>query len=239
MSIFEDHQDPARDPHVLLDLDYVMTEIIRCDDEFCPDLRDMVTDGVELTIRWKYPEMQEEIEQCASIELHNPKDIHINCQELFIEAFNRSAPIFYNTLKKKRQAISPDPLQNYDGQLYASPFWFEGSGDIWRRIFHGSKRITVSDCEQVRYLAAECLKDPEKSNDFCFRLYGHSMICEAGCHCPYLRFPLLGCLQDSFHADFHKLRACIETIPHFRECNTGYVPQAQHFTDYEKLIHNI
>ena len=136
-------------------------------------------------------------------------------------------PWVFELVQKKRQSISPDPLQGYDGIKFGSPFWYEGAGDIWRRVSHGSKLVTVKDCERVRNIAEECLRNPANANDYCYRLYGHSIVCEAGVHCPYLRFDFIRCLQEHHLTDFAAVRNCVENVPQYKPCTKGYVKQAK------------
>ena len=134
-------------------------------------------------------------------------------------------PFFFKELDEKRQKQSNDPLQGYDGIKYGSPFWFEGAGDIWRRTTHKSKRVSVKDCAKVKKDSEECLADPQKPNDYCYRLYGHALACEPGTNCPYLRFPILKCLQEAHVVDYAKVKSCVEAIPNYAACIKGFVPQ--------------
>lgn len=202
------------------DLDYIISEIIHCDDTFCPDLRDLHMDGLFITMELKFPEIQRDLQQCT--EDGRPQD---ECTPICMEGLERANPLFQQSIDRYRQSQHTDPLQNYDGVKYGSPFWFEGAGEVWRRSAHGSRRVTVKQCEQVRKASDMCLADPTKPNDYCFRLYGHALLCEPGMHCPYLRFPLLNCLQTSTVVDYHRLKACAQAIPNFEQCQQGFVPQ--------------
>lgn len=140
-------------------------------------------------------------------------------------AMARVQPFVRDTVERKRQAISPDPLADYDGTQYMAPFWFEGAGDIWRRTDHGSRRYSLKSCGDVKVSSENCLTDPTKPNDYCLRLYGHAVICEAGYNCPYLRFPMMKCIQEGHLGDYLRLKGCVESLPNYSACLRGYVPQ--------------
>lgn len=204
-------------------LDYVTTEIVHCDDEFCPDLKDMMMDALLIAAEIKEPKLEAELRQCQTT--YSQSDPR--CDRLFMQLISKVNPWVFELVQKKRQSISPDPLQGYDGIKFGSPFWYEGAGDIWRRVSHGSKLVSVKDCERVRNVAEECLRNPANANDYCYRLYGHSLVCEAGVNCPYLRFDFIRCLQEHHLTDFAAVRNCVENVPQYKPCTKGYVKQAK------------
>lgn len=217
-STFQQYQTENRDPAG--DLDFAITSIVNCDNEYCADLKDMLMDATFSLVQLQHPQLHADLERCA--EQGRSDD---ECIPIFIDSVNRVQPYLHSLIDRKRQATQPDPLQAYDGVKYGSPFWFEGAGDIWRRIAHQSKIATVKDCARVRADSEQCLADPSKPNDYCFRLYGHALVCEPGVNCPYLRFPLMKCLQETHQTDFQRLKNCAESIPNFHPCTRGYVPQ--------------
>ena len=124
-------------------------------------------------------------------------------------------------IERKRLTISPDPLKYYNGINYLSPFWFEGAGEIWRRVSHGSSKVSVRDCLRIRRDSEQCLQDSTQSEEYCFRLYAQQAICESGTHCPYLRFPLMKCLSSSQTRP--QIDECLTNVPNFTDCKHAYV----------------
>lgn len=47
-------------------LDYITTEIVHCDDEFCPDLKDMMMDALLIASEIKEPKLEAELRQCQT-----------------------------------------------------------------------------------------------------------------------------------------------------------------------------
>jgi hypothetical protein len=203
-----------------VEIDFLLNEIILCDDQYCPDLPDIYQDLIYTLISTKYPTIADDIRRCT-LEGGEDKD----CVPLFIDGSNRVNPLVHELLDGKRQAISPDPLTSYDGLRYNSPFWFEGAGDVWRRIAHNSSKVSIKDCAKLRQDAERCLADPTKPNDFCYRLYTNDLICEAGVHCTYMRADLLGCTTSTAIGQYKQLKQCIEAIPNYTPCTRGYVPR--------------
>jgi hypothetical protein len=213
---------PQPRANINVDIDFIASEIVRADDEFAPDLRDMYMDLSFTLIEARFPQLHQALAECGSG--YNLK-ASPECAAVYIEAMNRIQPFVHDVIERKRQAISPDPLQNYDGIKYMSPFWFEGAGDVWRRVDHGSRRYSIKSCADVRRNSENCLTDPTKPNDYCFRLYGHALICEPGYNCPYLRFPLMKCIQEGHISDYARLKNCVEGLPNYAACTRGYVAQ--------------
>ena len=62
-------------------LDYVTTEIVHCDDEFCPDLKDMMMDALLIAAEIKEPKLEAELRQCqTSYSQSDPR-----CDRLFMQ----------------------------------------------------------------------------------------------------------------------------------------------------------
>lgn len=201
------------------DLDYIISEIVHCDDTFCPDLRDLHMDGLFMMMELKFPEIQQNLQKCTQD--GRPQD---ECAPICMDGLERTNPIFQQTIERYRQSQNQDPLQNYDGIKYGSPFWFEGAGEVWRRMAHGSRRTTVRSCEKIRTQAEQCLSDPNKSNDYCYRLYTSSLMCVPGVHCPYTRYPFLRCLQNVGTSNYDQASECIRNVPNYDACMKGFVP---------------
>jgi hypothetical protein len=199
-----------------MDLDFILHEIIQCDNEYCADLQSMYLDAAILTIKNYYPEKDALFVQCEK----NQRPDH-ECGAIFNTNLNISQPKLASLLEKKRLTISPDPLKYYNGIHYLSPFWFEGAGEIWRRVSHGSTKVSVRDCQRIRRDSEQCYKDGKQSPDYCFRLYSQQAICESGTHCPYLRFPLMKCLSQSTNQ--REIDDCLLSVPNYYECKAGYV----------------
>lgn len=203
------------------DLDYLITQIVRCDEQFCEKLPDMHMDTMMVGIGVKYPEIERDMEVCVAEHGANSKP----CNALFLEAVNRINPMIYDLIEQKRRAISVDPLVNYDGLQYLSPFWFTGAGDIWRRIDGRSKRTTIADCNRVKKRLDECLALPENQRtNHCFDEYASAQICVPGTNCPYLRLPMTQCMYSEHIEDYRALDHCLSTIPRFQRCQDGFVP---------------
>jgi hypothetical protein len=47
-------------------LDYISSEIVHCDDEFCPDLKDMVMDALLCAAEVKEPQLYNELINCQT-----------------------------------------------------------------------------------------------------------------------------------------------------------------------------
>jgi hypothetical protein len=215
----KDGNESSKDPFA--DLDYLVTQIIRCDDQYCEGLSDMFMDTILVAIHVKYPEMQRDIEQCIDEHGLEAKP----CTAMFMEAINRVNPMVYDLIEQKRRLISPDPLINYDGLQYISPFWFTGAGDIWRRIDGRSKRVNITNCNIVQKNLDECLALPQnKRNNGCFIEYSHAKMCAPGVHCPYLRLPMTQCMYNEAINDYRDLDYCFSTISKFDKCKDGFVP---------------
>lgn len=203
------------------DLDYLVTQIVRCDEQFCHELPEMHMDAVLVSSHLKYPEIQRDIEVCgAEHGLEAPQ-----CHALFLEALNRVNPILYDLIEQKRRVLSPDPLINYDGLQYMSPFWFTGAGDVWRKVDGRSKRTSIANCQLVKKRLDECLALPEnKRTTACVDEYAHAQICAPGIHCPYLRLPMTQCMYNDLVDDYRGIDHCLSTIPKFHRCQDGFVP---------------
>lgn len=52
------------DPHMTMDLDFILHEIVQCDNEYCPDLQSMYLDAAILVIRQYFPEKEAIFLQC-------------------------------------------------------------------------------------------------------------------------------------------------------------------------------
>ena len=216
------------DPNMNMDLDFVLHEIVQCDNEYCPDLQSMYLDAAILAIKAYYPDKDTLFTQCEK----QGRPDH-ECGAIFNSNLNIVQPQLAGLIERKRLTISPDPLKYYNGIHYLSPFWFEGAGEIWRRVSHGSTKVSVRDCLRIRRDSEQCFKDGTQSPEYCFRLYAQQAICEPGTHCPYLRFPLMKCLSNS-QTQQH-IDDCLFAVPNFNECKHGYVfnntrdmgPQAQ------------
>eukprot|EP00461_Guttulinopsis_vulgaris_P007727 UN07777 len=70
----------------------------------------------------------------------------------------------------------------------------------------------------------QCLADPSKPQDYCYRLYGHSLVCESGVNCDYLRFPMMQCLQTHAIPDYEALKNCMQSIPNYTKCTKAPAP---------------
>ena len=216
----QNYQEGMVNDDPFADLDYLVTQIVRCDEQFCETLPDMHMDTMLISIHIKYPEIQHDLDTC--IAEHGPGAKP--CMALFTEAVNRVNPMVYDLIEQKRRAISPDPLVNYDGLQYMSPFWFEGSGDIWRRVDGRSKRVSIADCHRVQRRLDDCLALPENQRTTnCFKEYAHVQMCVPGTHCPYLRFPMTQCMFSELITDYRGLDHCFSTIPRFQRCQEGFV----------------
>lgn len=200
--------------------DYLIDHIVRCDDEYCPDLKDLYMDAIFVAMKIKLPEIHDDLIRCT--EQNRPDD---ECGPIFIQGVNRSNPLVYDSVDRHRQATCEDPLQGYDGLKYTSPFWFEGAGDVWRRLAHGSQLVDVKNCQEINKLAEACVLDTSKPQDYCLRLYGHSAICASGVNCSYTQLPAIRCLQKN--NDFETINDCLNKVPNFRTCATKFVPQEQ------------
>lgn len=212
------------DPHdvdetLLIDIKNTTDRILHCDNNFCPDAHDTYLDLIFLSMQELFPALSQDVTQCLEERSQS------ECTPLVIEAFNRVGPTVNKRLDQLRQEKSDDPLKNYDLTRYDTPFWFEGAGEIWRRVTHGSNRVGIRDCTKVHEQAQRCLKDPSKTDSECFTLYGHSLMCEPGVHCPYLRFPMLRCMGDPAAPNFEALKNCVQTAPNYQRCTREFVPQ--------------
>lgn len=212
-------QEPSQQRNPEVDLDFAVTEIVHCDDEFCPELKELFLDALFDILEIKFPDKHKALVRCSE---QGRSDAE--CAPIFMDAMTYANPIAFDLIEKKRQAISPDPLQGYDGLQYGSPFWFEGAGEVWRRMAHGSRRTTVRSCEKIRTQAEQCLSDPNKSNDYCYRLYTSSLMCVPGVHCPYTRYPFLRCLQNVGTSNYDQASECIRNVPNYDACMKGFVP---------------
>eukprot|EP00461_Guttulinopsis_vulgaris_P003175 UN03176 len=85
--------------------------------------------------------------------------------------------------------------------------------------------VSIKDCKRIQRDAEQCLADPTKPNDHCFRLYTHSLVCEPGVNCAYLRYPFMTCMKQISITDYNKARECITSVPNYQACTRGYVPQ--------------
>jgi len=215
---FTTTQDTERNPSS--DLLFIINQIVACDDIYCPELRDMYSDGLAVLMQIKYPEMHRDLVRCSQ-----QGRSELECSPLFVEGIARVNPLFHQMIHKRRFQIQPDPLnETYDGLLYNAPFWFEGTGDIWRRTLNGSTRISIDNCAEVKAQSEKCLNDPSKPTDYCFRLYSGAVMCESGTNCPYLHFPLLRCAQTTPGSDFQFLNDCLKRIPNYLGCTNAFVP---------------
>lgn len=216
---------PERDPNanLSLDLDYLLTEIVHCDYQYCPKLEDMHKEAIMLAAEMYEMPLHFDLVQCIEDQTDPESKMCIPQMKTLVR---RCTPIVDNLLRKKRVSTFPDDyLQNYDGTNYPGAFWFEGAGDIWRRMTHGGRDINVESCNVISEASEKCLRDPTKPRDYCFRLYGHSLACRPGVHCPYLRWPIMKCLEAvDDRPDFQALSKCMKQVPHFSRCEVGYVP---------------
>ena len=62
-------------------LDYITTEIVHCDDEFCPDLKDMMMDALLIAAEIKEPQLEAQLRQCQTT--HSQQDAR--CDRLFMQ----------------------------------------------------------------------------------------------------------------------------------------------------------
>ena len=201
------------------DLLFIINQIVECDNRFCWDLKDMYSDGLGILMQIKYPEMHRDLLRCTQ-----QGRSELECSPLFVEGIARVNPLFHQMVYKRRLQVQPDPLgPSYDGLLYNAPFWFEGAGEIWRRTMNGSTRVSVRDCDRVKHESEQCLNDPTKPTDFCFRLYAGATMCTPGANCPYLHFPLIKCAQSTPGVDYQMFNDCVKRITNFEQCSSGHV----------------
>jgi hypothetical protein len=211
---------PSTERNPSSDLLFIINQIVECDNRFCPELKDMYSDGLAILMQIKYPEMHRDLIRCSQ-----QGRTELECSPFFVEGIARVNPLFHQMVHKRRMQVQPDPLgPSYDGLLYNAPFWFEGAGDIWRRTLNGSVRVSIAECSRIKRESEQCLNDPSKPTDYCFRLYAGAVMCEPGTNCPYMHFPLLRCAQTAPGTDFQWLNNCFKTIPNFESCTQGFVP---------------
>jgi hypothetical protein len=180
----------------------------------------MIFEAIQLVLSHQDPATMTKIVKCT-----NREDMVEECTNLYANAFAEHNVAVFKMIEQKRQELSPDPLENYDGTLYESPFWFSHAGDIWRRITHGSRTVNVErDCARLKKMADHCLNDDSISHQDCLNIYSHSLACAPGSFCPYLRQPLMTCMHGSGIQDYDQMRACINQIPNYTACERGYVP---------------
>lgn len=211
------------------DLNYVLDEIVACDDKHCPWIDELFPDAVMLLMAVRFPEIVRDLSRCEVAK----KPQH-ECTSLFMEGLNRTNPILQDLLERRR-GKKDDPLQGYDPMLYQEPFWFQGVGNIWRRIEHGSKKVTVKNCHYLRREVDQCFKDGKLPGYICERKRGEAQACEAGCYCPYLRYKIFKCLyaptpeyqteENDKNPSYPEIRGCLEALPNFKPCQRGYVPE--------------
>lgn len=244
---------PPVDASLSKAIDEVFTEIVRCDDQYCPHLDTMHSQALFLLLEAEMPDLHEKLLLCheplrvePELSPYIPPPIgaptrnrsekplsspppttdqtrlpFVECRSMFLDALQKVQPILYSALDRRREAISTEPLQNYDGFDYQSPFWFEGAGDLWRRKTHGSNRITPRNCMQLKQQARLCLANPQKESRECFLPLASSLTCVAGLNCPDLRLPMIQCIVDSSTAvgNFQKFQDCLSNVAHFKQCS--------------------
>jgi hypothetical protein len=218
----KDHPKYKSTPQALIseDLNFLLSEIVHCDEVYCYDLRDMIFEAIQLVLSHQDPKTMNKITRCTGFD-----DEMEECTELYANAFAQHNPAVFQMIQLKRKELSPDPLEDYDGTLYESPFWFQYAGDVWRRITHKSKQIDiVRDCARLKRLADQCLKDDEISHKDCLTIYSNSLACAPGAYCPYLRQPLMTCMHGSGIAEYDLMRDCINKIPNYTPCQVDYTP---------------
>jgi hypothetical protein len=211
------------------ELDDYVTDLVRCDDEYCPDFPQLLSESIFEISRLQHPQLYTEMVRCndellSKLKLDSNSDYGDVCKEMVVKATQTALPTLDSLCDAKRFSSSPDPLYGYHGMDFPDPFWFEGAGEVWRRTSSGSVKITIDDCKKVRRVAEQCLLDETKPNDYCFHLYQHAIMCEPGTNCPYLRLPMVRCTYLHNQVDYKSLKDCIDLLPNVEKCRQGWVP---------------
>jgi hypothetical protein len=196
--------------------------LLSCDDKYCSNYRE-VYDHTQLSL-WEdvHKESYDKWHECCATGQERGV-----CQRIFDFGEKKTIAVLEEVLKNQR-LIHPNPLVDYDGLVYQSPFWFEGAGEVWRKTDHSSKRLGLTVCKKLRKDVEQCLLDrhEEGSTDFCYRQFQHSLICEPGLNCPYLRFPMMQCFRKIQGIDYVRFRACVKLVPNYASCKfSPDVPQ--------------
>jgi hypothetical protein len=227
-----------------LTLDQIVTEVVRCDDRFCPEYEYLYMEGVERILHIKWPQLEMDIVRCR--DENRPDE---QCVPLMKEVMDRAGPVFADAVNQKRLTTMKDPLLNYSGLQYLHPFWFDGVGEIWRRVAHGSRQYSFKDCKKLLTKSEQCLRrmEDEKSGgtnplipkniekmtplekQTCLRDYSEASACESGTICPYLRIPLILCMSKGDYEDpdtvqYKIVQNCFDKLPHYKACQVQYVP---------------
>lgn len=211
-----------------LSLDEVVSMLVQCDDEYCPEYEYGFMEGVEQILRVKWPQLELDMIRCKD---ENRPDGE--CLPLMEQAMSRAGPVLVDMVNQKRMKTSPDPLVNYNGLQYLHQFWFTGVGEIWRRVSHGSRKYSVKDCKVLMGEAEKCLGNlhnlqPDDKSQ-CLQRYAEASACESGTICPYLRIPLLVCMsradfKGADESQYKVVQECYHDLPNYSTCKVQYVP---------------
>lgn len=207
-------------------LDTIIRDIVKCDDELCPDYLGRLSLIQNVLLEQRFPRVLSTYYHCVRT---NP-DPDKNCGHIYEGGLERVAPIMNGLLNHERIKTKTDPLLNYNAAFYLHSFWYQGIGDIWRRVSNESRVVTVADCQTVIRESERCFTDPKKVKDgTCFKLYGEALACETGANCTYLQEPMIACLSRKKIIDsgnYEKMKDCLFDIPNFQLCRTQIVPMS-------------
>lgn len=218
------------EPLEKLSLDEIVTTLVGCDEKFCEDFEYIFMEGIERILHIKWPQLEMDLVRCR--DENRPEH---ECAPLMEEVLERASPIFMDMVNQKRFKISKDPLANYSGLQYMHPFWFDGVGEIWRRVAHGSRRYSVKDCKDLLLKSEQCLSQYDSLDNNngakgeCLRQFSEASACESGTICPYLRIPLLVCMtrtnyDEPTEKQFKQVQKCYDELPNYKKCKVQYIP---------------
>jgi hypothetical protein len=195
--------------------------VLSADEKFIPNVQQAYQDALLEYTSTQDPRAVEDFAKCIANETFQ------KCTPIFAHIARNQEHGFNNHLNALRRIIYKNDLwQNFNPLTYASPFWYEGAGNAWRHAtFNQHTRESFAVCEKTTKEADRCLADPTLTNDYCFRLYQHKVACGPGLNCPYLRFPLLKCMQKGDTTDYMAFTACAKSIPKFESCTKSYTPK--------------